>query len=153
MSSHADLIQDYYHIIDPNGWLSEVAKIQKADKILNEMPVSFPDALEYVMGIAGITREVLAFKSNVSVATIGRYRSGKTTRYSEKTVIALCIGMHLPPWLSCILVEKAGFRLSETSEQRVYMTILDCIGCPIFVTNILKLMIWRRNTKKHIAKN
>lgn len=82
MSSHADLIQDYYHIIDPNGRLSEVAKIQKADKILNEMPAAFPDALEYVMGIAGITREALAFKSNVSVATIGRYRSGKTIRYS-----------------------------------------------------------------------
>lgn len=85
MSSHADLIQDCYHIIDPNGRLSEVAKIRKADKILNEMPAAFPDALEYVMEIAGITREALAFKSNVSVATIGRYGSGKTIRYSEKT--------------------------------------------------------------------
>lgn len=127
MSFHADLIQDYYHIIDPNGRLSEAAKIRKADKILNEMPAAFPDALEYVMGIAGITREALAFKSNVSVATIGRYRSGKTIRYSEETVIALCIGMHLPLWLSCKLVEKAGFRLSETSEQRVHMTVLNCM--------------------------
>lgn len=44
-----------------------------------------------------------------------------------KNVVALCVAMHLPPWLSFKLIEKAGFALTETEEQQAFMTVLTCM--------------------------
>lgn len=41
--------------------------------------------------------------------------------------MALCVAMHLPPWLSFKLIEKAGFALAETEEQQAFMTVLTCM--------------------------
>ncbi len=71
--------------------------------------------------------QALAFESKVSESTIGRYRTGKVKHYSEKNVVALCVAMHLPPWLSFKLIEKAGFALAETEEQQAFMTVLTCM--------------------------
>lgn len=51
----------------------------------------------------------------------------KVKHYSEKNVVALCVAMHLPPWLSFKLIEKAGFALAETEEQQAFMTVLTCM--------------------------
>lgn len=127
MPSHAELTRNYYHIIDPEGNLSECERAQRENEILDSMPASFPDALCYVMKIAKATKESLAYESGVSESTIGRYRTGRTSHYSQGKIVALCVGMHLPPWLSYKLVEKAGFRLADTREQRIYMWILNCM--------------------------
>ena len=68
------------------------------------MPACFPAALRYVMTRFGFTQEALAFESKVSESTIGRYRNGKVESFSEKNVVALCVAMHLPPWLSFVLI-------------------------------------------------
>lgn len=131
MSSRAeeyfDVIGNYYHIIDPDGTLSEIERAKKEAEVLNNMPNGFPKALCYVMKLSGFTKEVLAFESKVSESTIGRYRTGKVKHYSEKNVVALCVAMHLPPWLSFKLIEKAGFALAETEEQQAFMTVLTCM--------------------------
>lgn len=113
---HFDAIGNYYHIIDPEGTLSEIERAKKEVEVLNGMPNSFPKALCYVMRLSGFTKEALAFESKVSESTIGRYRTGKVKHYSEKNVVALCVAMHLPPWLSFKLIEKAGFALAETED-------------------------------------
>lgn len=41
--------------------------------------------------------------------------------------MALCVAMHLPPWLSFKLIGKAGFALAETEEQQSFMTVLNCM--------------------------
>lgn len=124
---HFDVIGNYYHITDPEGALSEIERAKKEAEVLNDMPNSFPKALCYAMKLSGCTKEALAFESKVSESTIGRYRTGKVKHYSEKNVVALCVAMHLPPWLSSRLIEKAGFTLAETEEQQAFMTVLNCM--------------------------
>lgn len=91
------------------------------------MPACFPAALRYVMTRFGFTQEALAFESKVSESTIGRYRNGKVESFSEKNVVALCVAMHLPPWLSFALIAKAGFSLAATKEQLAHLMILNCM--------------------------
>ena len=124
---HFDAIGNYYHIIDPKGTLSEIERAKKEAEILNNMPNGFPKALCYVMKLSGFTKEALAYESKVSESTIGRYRTGRVKHYSEKNVVALCVAMHLPPWLSFRLIGKAGFAQAETEEQQSFMTVLNCM--------------------------
>ena len=124
---HFDAIGNYYHIIDPEGTLPEIERAKKEAEVLNDMPNSFPKALCYVMRLSGFTKEALAYESKVSESTIGRYRTGKVKHYSEKNVVALCVAMHLPPWLSFKLIGKAGFSLAATREQQAYLVVLSCM--------------------------
>ena len=106
MPSHAEKnqteIKNYYRIIDPEERLSENEKAEEERKVLANMPACFPAALRYVMKRFGFTQEALAFESKVSESTIGRYRNGKVESFSEKNVVALCVAMHLPPWLTSL---------------------------------------------------
>ena len=124
---HFDAIGNYYHIIDPEGTLPEIERAKKEAEVLNDMPNSFPKALCYVMRLSGFTKEALDYESKVSESTIGRYRTGKVKHYSEKNVVALCVAMHLPPWLSFKLIGKAGFSLAATREQQAYLMVLSCM--------------------------
>ena len=124
---HFDAIGNYYHIIDPEGTLPEIERAKKEAEVLNDMTNSFPKALCYVMRLSGFTKEALAYESKVSESTIGRYRTGKVKHYSEKNVVALCVAMHLPPWLSFKLIGKAGFSLAATREQQAYLMVLSCM--------------------------
>lgn len=124
---HFDAIGNYYHIIDPEGTSPEIERAKKEAEVLNDMPNSFPKALCYVMRLSGFTKEALAYESKVSESTIGRYRTGKVKHYSEKNVVALCVAMHLPPWLSFKLIGKAGFSLAATREQQAYLMVLSCM--------------------------
>lgn len=124
---HFDAIGNYYHIIDPEGTLPEIERAKKEAEVLNDMPNSFSKALCYVMRLSGFTKEALAYESKVSESTIGRYRTGKVKHYSEKNVVALCVAMHLPPWLSFKLIGKAGFSLAATREQQAYLMVLSCM--------------------------
>jgi hypothetical protein len=42
-------------------------------------------------------------------------------------VVALCVGLHLPPWLSCELTRRAGLMLRDIPEHRAFRYILDCL--------------------------
>ena len=130
MASHANIlptaIDDYYRIVDPMGTLSQPERISKMNDVLDNLPRSFPKALCYVMELAGMTIEELEWASKVSSRTISRYRTGETKSYSEDKIVAMCVAMRLPPWLSRELI-KAGVGLSETLRQRTCMMILNCM--------------------------
>ena len=130
MASHANFlppsIDDYFRIVDPKGKLSPPERIRRMNEVLDSLPRSFPKALCCVMELAGMTIEELAEASQVSDRTISRYRTGETKSYSEDKIVAMCVAMRLPPWLSRELI-KAGVGLSETSRQRTCMMILNCM--------------------------
>ena len=42
-------------------------------------------------------------------------------------VVALCIALQLPPWLSSELLAQAGLMLRRTKQHRAYRLILDCM--------------------------
>lgn len=131
MASYANFLppslDDYFRIVDPKGKLSPQERIRKMNDVLDNLPRTFPKALCYVMDLVDVTIEWLAEASQVSDRTISRYRTGKAKSYSEDKVVAMCVAMRLPPWLSRELIKAAGVGLSETSRQRTCMMILDCM--------------------------
>ena len=132
MASYANFLppslDDYFRIVDPKGKLSPSERIRKMNEVLDNLPRSFPKALCYVMKLAHMTIERLAEVSQVSDSTISRYRrTGQVESYSEDKIVAMCVAMRLPPWLSRELIKAAGVGLSETPRQRTCMMILDCM--------------------------
>ena len=129
MASHANFlppsIDDYFCIVDPKGKLSQPERIRKMNDVLDSLPRSFPKALCYVMELSGMTIEALEWASKVSSRTISRYRTGEAKTYSEDKIVAMCVAMRLPPWLSRELIKAAGFCLSETERQSTCMMIID----------------------------
>ena len=131
MASHANFlppsIDDYFRIVDPKGKLSPPERIRKMNDVLDNLPRSFPKALCYVIDLVDVTIERLAEASQISDRTISRYRTGKVKSYSEDKIVAMCVAMKLPPWLSRELIKVAGFRLAETARQRTCAMILECM--------------------------
>ena len=142
MASHANLlppsIDDYFRIVDPKGKLSPQERIRKMNEVLDNLPRSFPKALCYVMNLVDVTIEWLAETSQVSDRTISRYRTGKAKSYSADKIVAMCVAMRLPPWLSRELIKAAGFGLSETPRQRTCMMILDYM----YTTSLDEVQEW-----------
>ena len=73
-----------------------------------------------------ITIEELAAAAQVSRKTIERYRKEDQRAYQEDKVVAICIALHLPPWLSRTLLDKARITVRNHGPRGHYGEILDC---------------------------
>ena len=96
-------------------------------RILYSLPASFPEALSYLMKQAHITIEKLEEKACISSRTISRLRTEERRDYSLDQTIAICVALHLPPWLSREMLVKAGYMLRPTKQHRAYQMVLDCL--------------------------
>ncbi len=76
--------------------------------LLATLPKVFSTSLVKIMEWAEISVEELAENSKLSSKTIQRLRTQADYNVNMKTVIAICIGMHLHPLLSQHLIESAG---------------------------------------------
>lgn len=94
--------------------------------MLSRLPHDFPDALVTIMKWRDITVEKLAEEAGLDAKTITRLRN-PTDDYTVKkeTLIAVCIGLHIPPPLSSELFEKAGIRLNSTELDLTYRFLLN----------------------------
>lgn len=99
----------------------ETARIVKVQK---ETPVTFGDALKYHMKRVGCTVEGLAESSLIGPKTIQNMRNKDDYAYSFENVIPLCLGMHLHPEFSKVMLEKAGLKLIPTKEAHVVYDFL-----------------------------
>lgn len=95
-------------------------EIARLNGILNALPGGFSGSLKYHMEKKGYTEELLAQESWVSVSTIKQYRQKEEKEKTLKTVTALCIGMHLHPWLTEDLLRKAGIVPKATKLDGAY---------------------------------
>ncbi len=97
--------------------------------MLTRMPNNFNDALVYLMDRQEMTVEELAEASNLSAKTISRLRGDLNYSPTLETVVALCIGLRLPPIISYELIRKRalGFTVSET--HLAYRFLLDSCYC------------------------
>ena len=102
---------------------------------MNDLPGSFSGSLKKHMERKGYTEELLAETSWVSLSTIKQYRHKEDKQKTLKTVTALCIGLHLHPWLAEDLIRKAGLVVTATRIDGTYRylytflykdTIEDC---------------------------
>lgn len=96
------------------------SEIDRINGILNDLPGSFSGSLKQHMERKAYTEELLAQESWVSLSTIKQYRQKEDKQKTLKTVTALCIGLHLHPWLTEDLIRKAGLVLTATKTDGAY---------------------------------
>lgn len=87
--------------------LSRNAEIKNAIK---DMPDGFGEALVYLMKWSDITVERLAEKALLEPKMLQRMRNDSSYPKSIESVVAVCIGMQLPPELSQELINRSGFQ-------------------------------------------
>ena len=128
----SDIQYNISYPVDKNLSLQEKAEFIKnhADDIevaLKEIPDDFGDALGYLIKWREITNEKLSETSGLTVETISRMKNNKINP-KVKSVVAICVGLKLPPLLSYKLIDIAGFSLRYSKpEEMMYQIILT--GC------------------------
>jgi len=86
--------------------------------ICDELPYDFRKRLRYLRECSGMTREKLEETSYISVQTIKEIEINKDRGYSIETIVALCVGMKLPPFLSFELLKIGGFDIENTMIKK-----------------------------------
>jgi hypothetical protein len=111
------------------------SEIDRIHGIMNNLPGSFSGSLKKHMERKGYTEELLSQESWISLSTIKQYRQKEDKEKTLKTVTAICIGLHLHPWLTEDMIRKAGLALTATKLDGAYRylytfhykdTIEDC---------------------------
>lgn len=127
LNSDEEYNRQYLEFAAGKGNNSKHEQLAKMRRVLEEMPSTFPDALTYLMRRAHMTIERLEEKTFISGRTISRLRTEERSEYSVDQVIAICVALHLPPWLSRELLQRAGLLLRKSKQHLAYQCVLDCM--------------------------
>ena len=102
-------------------------------------PNKFSDALVYFMERKGYTNERLASETGLSEKTIQRMRTGEVNPEVE-TVVAVCVGLHLGPYYSLLMLAKARHHLIDTDyDYALFCCILYGFSCSVESCNYMML--------------
>lgn len=110
----------YFAFAHNASTLSDQEKLLAMSRALDALPSSFHDALTHLMKQAHMTIEELEEQAFLSRRTISRLRTEERCDYSLDQVIAICVALHLPPWLSREMIQRAGFILRPTKQHLAY---------------------------------
>lgn len=118
---------------DINGnIMAEADAILNQDKEITEVlrtiePMTFRDALAYLMTWVDITEEKLSEESLINGKKIQRMRNRADYPKDIESVVAVCIGMHLPPEVSRAMIGKSGFgfRFAENEAHILYNAFIN----------------------------
>ena len=127
LNSDEEYNRHYIAFAEEDDALSAREKLEHMTRVLDALPDAFPQALSFLMEQTGVTEEALEERSGISVSTISRLRRKERANYSLDQVVALCVALRLPPWLSGELLARAGLMLRRTKQHRAYRLILDCM--------------------------
>ena len=86
--------------------------------------MDFAETLSYLMRERGMTIEALEESSQISARTIRRLRSDPDYAVTREQVVALAVGLELPPVVSITLLGKAGLSMKNTELHNIYSMIL-----------------------------
>ena len=120
-----EALKNTFKFLDVNGSMTVKEAEEAKNRLMEEMPMSFHGALAYIMK-GRMTVEELEKRIPLSRRQILRLRTEDRKKYELDQVIAICIGLNLPPWLSEILLDKAGLSVKRYGTYGYYGTILDC---------------------------
>ena len=129
LNSSRDYVREYDRFLDRRLSLTARERLARRNLLMASIPAAFPEALLYLMenrDEGRISVEELAALARVSERTLYRYRSNENVRYDPDIVVAICIALHLPPWLSRLMLDKAGFPVKNCGPRGHYGEILDC---------------------------
>ena len=99
-------------------------------------PMEFPDALHYLMKDQKMTVEHLEETSLISTRTIIRLSNDPDYGVTREHIVALSIGLTLPPIISMELLRKAGLTMKNTLRHNTYcMVLCEMYSCKIEAVN------------------
>lgn len=127
LNSDEEYNRQYLEFATGKGNCSRQEQLKEMRRLLEGVPSAFPETLTYLMRQAHMTIERLEEKSFISGRTISRLRTEERSEYSTDQVVAICVALHLPPWLSRELLQRAGILLRKTRQHLAYQCILDCM--------------------------
>lgn len=104
---------------------AELEDVKEAAKMAAKLPGSFGESLKMLMAWRKMTVEILGEKALLDPRTIQRMRNEDERDWDIKRVVAVCIGLQLPPPLSMTLIEKAGLKFRPGEEQFICAHILS----------------------------
>lgn len=99
-------------------------QIKNYTEIIPKLPHSFSGTLLAHMDMNNYTIDMLEERSLISERTIRRMKSEENYSSSLYTILALCIGLDLPPVFSFDLLRKGGYTFKCTYEHLNYIMIL-----------------------------
>jgi transcriptional regulator with XRE-family HTH domain len=92
--------------------------------IIKAMPNSFGDALSELIQLRNYSNEQLAERSFLSEKTIRRLRGDPDYTPKLSAVVAVCIGLNIPPCVSYPLIHRAGLEFNTTKVHTAYQILL-----------------------------
>ena len=128
---NAKRFKPYNEIMRRHCKLTMQEKEELKKKITRELPKSFPKALQFLMnnnpdGLR-FTETALTAKTGIPKEVIHQYCTDKDKVYMLDEVVAICVGLNLPPWLSNLILKKANMEAPRTGALAYYGMIIDCL--------------------------
>lgn len=99
-------------------------EVDNLSEIMQELPGGFASTLNYHIKRRKLTNEKMEERSGVSERWIRELRKKEGTSKELTTVLALCIGLNLHPFLAEDLITKSGYRLGATKEHMIYRWLI-----------------------------
>ena len=122
----------YRGFLDKKGVLSDNEYREVKDALVEKvLPLSFSEMLVVLMKYGNsrserFTNESLAEAAHLSARTITHLRNEAKGNYKRDQVLAICFAMHLPSWLSTILLDKANIQVPRYGHDGYLGELLDC---------------------------
>ena len=138
----------YAVVFDRHSVVTLSEREEERQRVLNDLPESFPDALKHLMHNrpAGRLNVLdLAIRSGLPETTVNRYCTDPQAFYDLEEVLLICLALNLPPWLSSVLLEKANLAIVRTGAQAHYGFILDCL----YLENVAAVQAFLKGNKYH----
>ena len=123
--NNKEAVENAFKFLDLSGSMTLKDRQKAADRMVDEMPLTFHGALAYIMK-GRCTVDDLVGRIPISRSTLLRLRTEERKQYNLDQVVAICIGLHLPPWLSEILLDRAHLTVKRFGPYAYYGIILDC---------------------------
>ena len=98
--------------------------VKKMSEILEELPAGFAGTLDCLLKRCHVTTNKLSELTDLSVATITRYRTDNGMHRKLSIVVLICLALKLSPILSLNLIKKAGFSFTCSTEHTAYQMLL-----------------------------
>ncbi|MCA2390909.1 helix-turn-helix transcriptional regulator [Lactococcus sp. NH2-7C] len=95
-------------------------------KLAMSLPGSFSGTVSKLIEWSGLTLAKVEEQSLISERTLYRMRTDENYNVSLELILQLCIGLHLPPEISDILISRSSKRLGNMELHFLYRFLLNC---------------------------
>lgn len=95
-------------------------------KLAMSLPGSFSGTVSKLIEWSGVTLAKVEEQSLISERTLYRMRTDENYNVSLELILQLCIGLHLPPEISDILLSRSSKRLGNMELHFLYRFLLNC---------------------------